>query len=99
MKSIPLVSQCMLIGDGRKYCMHIYIGCGSNSGNKHGMDRLKYQRSTVQISTLESFGKTLADYTESEEIHAEMQAHVTELNGQFSNPEQIKNKILLEILV
>ena len=28
-------------------------------------------------------------------IHAEMQAHVTELNGQFSNPEQIKKfKIL-----
>ena len=49
----------------------------------------------VQISTLESFGKNLSDYTDSEEIHSEMQALVTELNGQFSNPEQIKKfKIL-----
>ena len=46
-------------------------------------------------TTLESFGKSLSDYTDNEEIHAEMQAQVTELNGQFSNPEQIKKfKIL-----
>ena len=97
MKSIPMVSQCMLIGDGRKYCSALFtLDVGAILRDKHGMDPAKIPKDpTVQISTLESFGKTLADYTDSEEIHAEMQAHVTELNGQFSNPEQIKKfKIL-----
>ena len=97
MKSIPMVSQCMLIGDGRKYCSALFtLDVGAILRDKHGMDPAKIPKDpTVQISTLESFGKTLADYTDSEEIHAEMQAQVTELNGQFSNPEQIKKfKIL-----
>jgi long-chain acyl-CoA synthetase len=44
---------------------------------------------------LESFGKSLLEYTNSKEIHDELMELVTELNGQFSNPEQIKKfKIL-----
>ena len=49
----------------------------------------------VQITTLEGFGKTVSDYTDSEEIFNEMQAEVTRLNGQFSNPEQIKKFTIL----
>ena len=97
MKSIPMVSQCMLIGDGRKYCTALFtLDVGAILRDKHGMDPAKIPKDpAVQISTLESLGKTLSDYTDSEEIHAEMQAHVSELNGQFSNPEQIKKfKIL-----
>jgi len=97
MKSIPMVSQCMLIGDGRKYCSALFtLDVGAILRDKHGMDPAKIPKDpAVQISTLESFGKSLSDYTDSEEIHAEMQAQVTELNGQFSNPEQIKKfKIL-----
>ena len=85
----------MLIGDGRKYCSALFtLDVGALLRDKHGMDPAKTPKHpAVQLN--ESFGKTLADYTESEEIH-EMQAHVTELNGQFSNPEQIKKfKILL----
>ena len=49
----------------------------------------------VQITTLEGFGKAVSDYTDSEEIFNEMQAEVTRLNGQFSNPEQIKKFTIL----
>jgi long-chain acyl-CoA synthetase len=60
------------------------------------MDPTKIPKNPVeQITTLEGFGKTLSEYTDSDEIIAEMQKNVTELNGQFSNPEQIKKfKIL-----
>ncbi|MBT7821133.1 MAG: long-chain fatty acid--CoA ligase, partial [Euryarchaeota archaeon] len=39
--------------------------------------------------------KTLSDYTDSEEIFNEMQVEVNRLNGQFSNPEQIKKFTIL----
>ena len=49
----------MLIGDGRKYCSALFtLDVGAILRDKHGMDPLKYQKSTVQ-STLESFGKNL----------------------------------------
>jgi long-subunit acyl-CoA synthetase (AMP-forming) len=97
MKSIPMVSQCMLIGDGRKYCSALFtLDVGAILRDKHGMDPAKIPKDpTVQITTLEDFGKKLSDYTDSEEIHNEMLKSVTELNGRFSNPEQIKKfKIL-----
>ena len=97
MKSIPMVSQCMLIGDGRKYCSALFtLDVGAILRDKHGMDPTKIPKNpAVQITTLEDFGKKLSDYTDSDEINAEMQKHVTELNAQFSNPEQIKKfKIL-----
>ncbi len=97
MKSIPLVSQCMLIGDGRKYCSALFtLDVGAILRDKHGMDPAKIPKNPIeQISSLESFGKSLLEYTNSQEIHDELMEHVTELNGQFSNPEQIKKfKIL-----
>ena len=97
MKSIPLVSQCMLIGDGRKYCSALFtLDIGAILRDKHGMDPAKIPKNPIeQISSLESFGKSLMEYTNSQEIHDELMEHVTELNGQFSNPEQIKKfKIL-----
>ena len=97
MKSIPMVSQCMLIGDGRKYCSALFtLDVGAILRDKHGMDPTKIPKNpAVQIETLEDLGKKLSDYTDSDEIKAEMQKHVTELNAQFSNPEQIKKfKIL-----
>jgi long-subunit acyl-CoA synthetase (AMP-forming) len=97
MKSIPLVSQCMLIGDGRKYCSALFtLDVGAILRDKHGMDPAKIPKNPIdQISSLESFGKSLLEYTNSKEIHDELMELVTELNGQFSNPEQIKKfKIL-----
>ena len=97
MKSIPMVSQCMLIGDGRKYCSALFtLDVGAILRDKHGMDPAKIPKDpAVQITTLESFGKTLSDYTNSEEIFNEMQVEVNRLNGQFSNPEQIKKFTIL----
>ena len=97
MKSIPMVSQCMLIGDGRKYCSALFtLDVGAILRDKHGMDPAKIPKDpVVQITTLESFGKTLSDYTNSEEIFNEMQVEVSRLNGQFSNPEQIKKFTIL----
>jgi|TARA_B100001094_G_scaffold55915_1_gene51403 long-subunit acyl-CoA synthetase (AMP-forming) len=97
MKSIPMVSQCMLIGDGRKYCSALFtLDVGAILRDKHGMDPAKIPKDpAVQITTLESFGKTLSDYTDSEEIFNEMQVEVSRLNGQFSNPEQIKKFTIL----
>jgi long-subunit acyl-CoA synthetase (AMP-forming) len=97
MKSIPMVSQCMLIGDGRKYCSALFtLDVGAILRDKHGMDPAKIPKDpAVQITTLESFGKTLSDYTNSEEIFNEMQVEVSRLNGQFSNPEQIKKFTIL----
>ena len=97
MKSIPMVSQCMLIGDGRKYCSALFtLDVGAILRDKHGMDPAKIPKDqAVKITTLESFGKTLSDYTDSEEIFNEMQVEVSRLNGQFSNPEQIKKFTIL----
>ena len=92
-----MVSQCMLIGDGRKYCSALFtLDVGAILRDKHGMDPAKIPKDpAVQITTLESFGKTLSDYTDSEEIFNEMQVEVSRLNGQFSNPEQIKKFTIL----
>ena len=97
MKSIPMVSQCMLIGDARKYCSALFtLDIGAILRDKHGMDPAKIPKDpAIQITTLEGFGKKVSDYTDSEEIFNEMQAHVTRLNGQFSNPEQIKKFTIL----
>jgi len=83
MKSIPMVSQCMLIGDGRKYCSALFtLDVGAILRDKHGMDPTKIPKNPVeQITTLEGFGKTLSEYTDSDEIIAEMHKNVTEFNG------------------
>jgi len=97
MKSIPMVSQCMLIGDGRKYCSALFtLDIGAILRDKHGMEPENIPKDPViQITTLEGFGKTVTDYTDSEEMFNEMQAAVTKLNGRFSNPEQIKKFTIL----
>ena len=42
---------------------------------------------------LKDKGHSISDYTDSDEIFAEIQVFVNDLNKQFSNPEQLK-KIL-----
>ena len=97
MKSIPLVSQCMLIGDGRKYCSALFtLDVSAILRDKHGMDGAAVPKDpTEQIAKLREFGKELSDYTNSPEIHAEVDAEVQRLNGQFSNPEQLKKFTIL----
>jgi long-chain acyl-CoA synthetase len=97
MKSIPLVSQCFLVGDGKRYCSALFtldvtvilrdkIGIVANDIPK---DLNK------QIQLLMDNGHSLADFTESEEIFAEIQSQVDVLNDRFSNPNQLKKFSIL----
>ena len=97
MKSIPLVSQCMLIGDNRKYCTALFtLDVSVILRDKHGMDGAKVPKDPAeQLAKLKEFGHDLSEYTDSPEIYAEIQEHVDRLNGQFSNPEQLKKFTIL----
>ena len=44
---------------------------------------------------LEENGHSITDFTDSEQVKAEIQLLVNEMNGQFSNPEQLKKFSIL----
>jgi long-chain acyl-CoA synthetase len=48
-----------------------------------------------QLSMLKDKGHSISDYTDSDEIFAEIQVFVNDLNKQFSNPEQLKKFSIL----
>ncbi len=97
MKSIPLVSQCFLVGDGRKYCSALLtLDVSAILRDKFGMDGSKLPKDPAkQIALLKEQGHDLSDYTDSAEIHAEIESQVMELNGKFAPPEQIKKFTIL----
>jgi long-chain acyl-CoA synthetase len=98
MKSIPLVSQCMLVGDNRNFCSALLtLDVGAILRDKHGLDGATEvpKDPNEQIAKLESLGLKLSDYTENPEIHAELDTQVQELNNKFSNPEQVKKFTIL----
>ena len=98
MKSISLVSQCMLVGDNRKFCSALFtLDVGAILRDKHGLDGATEvpKDPNEQIAKLESLGAKLSDYTESPDIKAEIDVQVQKLNGKFSNPEQVKKFTIL----
>ena len=98
MKSMPLISQCMLVGDNRNYCTALFtLDVGAILRDKHGLDGATEvpKDPNEQIAKLEALGSKLSDYTESPEIHAEIDAQVQELNKKFMNPEQVKKFTIL----
>jgi len=97
MKSIPIVSQCFLVGDGRKYCSALFtLDAGAIIRDKFGMDPNDIPKDPAkQLAKLEELGSSIEAFTDSAEIRAEVQAAVDELNGQFSNPEQLKTFAIL----
>ena len=97
MKSIPIVSQCFLVGDGRKYCSALFtLDAGAIIRDKFGMDPNDIPKDPAkQLAKLEELGSSIEAFTESAEIRAEVQAAVDKLNGQFSNPEQLKKFAIL----
>lgn len=97
MKSIPIVSQCMLIGDNRKFCSALFtLDVGAILRDKHGIDGARVPKDPAeQLAKLRELGHELSDYTGSPEIEAEMWEQVNRLNGQFSNPEQLKKFTIL----
>ncbi len=98
MKGIPILSQVMLIGDGRKYCSALVtLDVGAILRDKLGLDGATEvpKDPGEQIAKLSEMGHDLSEYTDSAEIHAEVEAQVQRLNQKFAPPEQIKKfKIL-----
>ena len=93
MKSISLLSQVMLIGDGRKYCSALVtLDVGAILRDKFGLDGATEvpKDPAEQIAKLKELGHDLSEFTGSADIFAEVEGQVQELNKKFSNPEQIK---------
>ena len=97
MKSIPIVSQCFLVGDNRKYCSALFtLDVSVILRDKIGIDPNKIPKDpAAQLSMLKENGHELSDYTDSSEVFEEVKASVDELNNQFSNPEQLKKFSIL----
>ena len=97
MKSIPILSQCFLVGDARKYCSALFtLDVGAILRDKVGIETHKISKDpTEQLEQLNENGYSLSDFTENEDIKTEIQSYVDDLNRQFANPEQIKKFSIL----
>ncbi len=97
MKSIPLISQCFLIGDNKKYCSALLsLDVGVILRDKVKIDAQKIPKDpALQIKMLEENSFTLSDFTENKDIFSEVEREVQRLNNEFSNPEQIKKFVIL----
>ena len=97
MKSITIISQCFLVGDGRKYCSALFtLDLGVILRDKVGIEAHKIPKDPgAQLSLLQKKGEALEGYTDSKDIFNEIEKSVIELNGKFSNPEQIKKFSIL----
>ena len=97
MKSIPLVSQCFLVGDNRKYCSALLtLDVGVILRDKIGIETNSIPKDpALQIKMLKENGKDLSDFTDSDEIKSEVEEAINILNNQFSNPEQLKKFSIL----
>jgi long-subunit acyl-CoA synthetase (AMP-forming) len=99
MKSIPVVSQCMLVGDNRKYCSALFtLDVGAILRDVHGLDGATEvpKDPSKQLAKLAELGHDLSEYTAvGSDIHNQLEAAVARLNQKFSNPEQIKKFTVL----
>ncbi len=97
MKSIPLVSQCYLVGDGRKFCSAlITLDMGIILRDKFGVDPNSVPKDPIkQNEMIVDKGSSLSDFTGSEQIFNEIKEKIDEMNLKFSSPEQIKKFTIL----
>ena len=97
MKSIPLISQCYLVGDNYKFCSALFtLDVGVILRDKVNIDTAKIPKDpALQIKMLEENSYKLSDFTDNKEIFSEVEKEVQRLNNEFSNPEQIKKFIIL----
>ena len=97
MKSIPILSQCFLVGDTRKYCSALFtLDVGAILRDKVGIETHEIPKDpTEQLEQLKENGYSLSDFTENDDINSEIQSYVDDLNRQFANPEQIKKFSIL----
>ena len=99
MKSIPIVSQCMLIGDNRKFCSALLtLDVGAILRDVHGLDGATEvpKDPGEQLAKLAALGHDLSEYTAAgSETHRQLEEAVAGLNQKFSSPEQVKKFTLL----
>ena len=99
MKSIPVVSQCMLIGDNRKFCSALLtLDVGAILRDVHGLDGATEvpKDPGEQLAKLAELGHDLSEYTAVGSVtHKQLEAAVAELNQKFSSPEQVKKFTVL----
>ena len=97
MKSIPLVSQCYLVGDGRKFCSAlITLDMGIILRDKLNIDPNSIPKDPIkQNEMIVDKGRALSDFTDSEEVFNEIKEKIDEMNLKFSSPEQIKKFTIL----
>jgi len=99
MKSIPVVSQCMLIGDNRNFCSALLtLDVGAILRDVHGLDGATEvpKDPGEQLAKLAALGHDLSEYTAvGSETHKQLEAAVAGLNQKFSSPEQVKKFTLL----
>jgi len=99
MKSIPMVSQCMLIGDNRKFCSALLtLDVGAILRDVHGLDGATEvpKDPGEQLAKLAALGHDLSEYTAvGSETHKQLEEAVAELNQKFSSPEQVKKFTVL----
>jgi len=97
MKSIPIISQCFLVGDGRKYCSALFtLDLGVILRDKLNVEsHLIPKDPSEQLKMLNEKGHDLSDFTDDKNIYSEIDSAVKELNGRFSNPEQLKKFSIL----
>jgi len=99
MKSIPMVSQCMLIGDNRKFCSALLtLDVGAILRDVHGLDGATEvpKDPGEQLAKLAALGHDLSEYTTVGSVtHKQLEVAVAELNQKFSSPEQVKKFTVL----
>ena len=97
MKSNPLVSQCYLVGDGRKFCSAlITLDMGIILRDKLNIDPNSIPKDPIkQNEMIVDKGSALSDFTDSEEVFNEIKEKIDEMNLKFSSPEQIKKFTIL----
>jgi len=97
MKSIPIVSQCFLIGDNRKYCSAlITLDMSVILRDNMGIDPSNIPKDPIkQNQLIVENGKKLSDYTKNKDVFDNIQDEIEKLNQKFSSPEQIKKFSIL----
>ena len=70
MKSIPIVSQCYLVGDGRKFCAALFtLDAGAILRDKLGVEATEVPKDPfAQIAELKELGHTIDDFTGNDEV-------------------------------
>ena len=97
MKSIPLVSQCFLVGDGRKFCSALLtLDMGIILRDKLSVDPNDIPKDPIkQNQMIIDKGSSLSAFTHNVELFNEIKEKVDEMNLRFSSPEQVKKFTIL----